>query len=134
MGDGSRWRRHLCGSAVTSLAAEPLFLHGMSMPIATCKMLAKVRAKLPKSVSSPINAAKRHKKNKDQLAFSGPTPAEMVDSGTVDIVNSSTRPTGTSRDATIRRLPLTTSNQRSRRRRRSSKAKGTIYLMEIPSS
>ena len=48
---------------------------------ATAKELAKVRAKLPKSVSSPINAAKRHKKNKDQLAFIGPTPAEMFDTG-----------------------------------------------------
>ena len=27
MGDGARWRRHLSGSAVTSMAAEPFFFH-----------------------------------------------------------------------------------------------------------
>ena len=62
---------------------EPeLFNVDAEKAIATCKMLAKVRAKLPVNHGRAKNQTGCHKKNKEQpVVFSGPTPGEMFDSG-----------------------------------------------------
>jgi hypothetical protein len=65
-----------------SMVEPQLFNIDAEKAIATCKMLAKVRAKLPVNHGRAKNQTGCYKKNKEHsVAFDGPSPAEMSDAG-----------------------------------------------------